>query len=230
MIWLSPTEGQIREYLETVQVPWKTSAIPEKHGCDLVIPTKAGVFGFQRKTLPDLIQSIQDGRLYYELNQINASATISKAFLCVESSFNTTVDGTEYTEANLPVATLRSLIVKFSHFGVGYLPTNNPRDTVACALGVAKYLSSGNVGTIHRPKQVSNDWGHTDSKSYGIFLLQSFPGVGPKVAEAIYDYFNGVPIQWAVNAGELAMVPGIGRKTAERLIAAVRPGGAIRPA
>lgn len=238
MIWLAPTEGAIREYLTSLDdaaspthtIPWKTSSIPEKHGCDLVIPTKQGCFGFQRKTLPDLVASIQDGRLYYELNQINASATITQAYLCVESSFSTTIDGTNYTEANLSVGTLRSIIAKFQHHGIGYLPTASPRDTVAAVNGVAAYLASGRAGDIHRPKQTKNSWGQTDSKSYGLFLLQSFPGVGPKVAEAIYDYFNGVPITWAVNAGELALVPGIGRKKAEALCAALRPGGDIRPA
>lgn len=230
MIWLAPTEGAIREYLDSVPIPYKTSSLPEKHGCDILIPTKQGIIGYQRKTLPDLVSSIHDGRLYYELNQINASATISTAFLCVEASFSTTIDGTEYTEATLPVATLRSLVAKFHHFGVGFMPTASPRDTVACALGVSRYISSGKAGDIHRPKQTTNDWGQTNSKAYGIFLLQSFPGIGPKVASDIYDFFSGVPITWSVNAGELALVPGIGRKRAERLIASLAPGGAIRPA
>jgi ERCC4-type nuclease len=230
MIWLAPTESAIRDYLDSVPIPYKTSSLPEKHGCDILIPTKQGIIGFQRKTLPDLVASIHDGRLYYELNQINASATITTAFLTVEATFSTTIDGSEYTEATLPVATLRSLIAKFHHFGVGYLPTNSPKDTVACVLGVARYISTGKAGEVHRPKQTTNDWGQTNSKAYGIFLLQSFPGVGPKVAEAIYDYFTGVPITWSVNAGELALVPGIGRKRAEALIAALAPGGAIRPA
>lgn len=234
MIWLAPTESAIREYLtsldEAHSTPWKTSSIPEKHGCDLVIPTKSGIIGFQRKTLPDLVASIQDGRLYYELNQINSSATITTAFLIVEATFSTTIDGSNYTEANLPVATLRSIIAKFAYHGIGYCPTVSPRDTVTAAFGIARYLASGRAGDIHRPKQTSNSWGQTDSKAYGLFLLQSFPGVGPKVAEAIWDYFNGVPITWAVNAGELALVPGIGRKKAEALVSALRPGGSIRPA
>lgn len=230
MIWLAPTEGQIREVLQQTPIEWKTSPLPERHGCDILIPTKSGVIGFQRKTLPDLVASIQDGRLYYELNQLNSSATVGQGFLCIESSFSTTIDGLQYTEANLPVSVLRSIVAKFQHHGVGYLPTTNPRDTLAAAISVAKYLASGKAGDIHRPKQVSNSWGQTDSKSYGVFLLQSFPGIGPKVAEAIYDYFNGVPVQWAVNAGELALVPGIGRKRAESLIAALAPGGSIRPA
>lgn len=230
MIWLSPTERAVREYLQTTNVPWKHSDLPEKHGCDLLIPTKVGVIGFQRKTLPDLVASIHDGRLYYELNQIISSATVACAYLMVESDFATTVDNTAYTEANLSVATLRSIIAKFHHFQVGFIPTSSPSDTVVGAVGLSKYISSGRIGSIHRSKQTQNEWGQSNAKSYGVFLLQSFPGIGPKMAEAIFDFFQGVPIQWAVNAGELAMVPGIGRKTAESLVGSLRPGGPIRPA
>jgi DNA excision repair protein ERCC-4 len=226
VIWLAPTEGKVRAILQAQEdQEWRISTLPEKHGCDLIIPTRAGAIGFQRKTLPDLVSSVQDGRLYYELNQLNSSATVNTAFLIVESSFSTTVDGTSYTDANISVSTLRSIVAKFHHFGIGYLPTANPTDTLAAATSVSKYLANGRVGDIHRTKQVSNVWGQTDAKSYGTFLLQSFPGIGPKMADAIYDYFSGVPLTWAVDAGQLAQVPGIGRKKAEALIASVRPAG-----
>ena len=228
MIWLAPTESKIRDYLTTTEIPWKTSDLPEKHGCDILIPTKKGVVGFQRKTLPDLVSSIQDGRLYYELSQLNASATVAHSYLIVESMFVTTIDG-NYAEAQLSVSTLHSIIAKFHAHNVGFLPTQSPRSTVTCCLSVSHYIASGKSGVLHRPKQVTNEWGQSNSKSYGVFLLQSFPGIGPKVAEAIYDHFNGVPIQWAVNAGELALVPGVGRKRAEALVGALRPGGPIRP-
>lgn len=230
MIWIAPTEHQIHDILRESDMPWKISSLPERHGCDLMVPTKQGVVGYQRKTLPDLVASLQDGRLYYELNQINASATVNVAYLCIESRFVTTVGSENYAEANISVSTVRSIIAKFHHFGVGYLPTASPRDTLASVISVSRYIASGKAGTIQRTKQTDNEWGRSDAKGYGVFLLQSFPGIGPKVAEAIYDHFNGVPIMWAVNAGELAQVPGIGRKRAESLIAALRPGGAVRPA
>lgn len=230
MIWVAPTEHKIQDILKESEYPWRVSPLPERHGCDLVIPTKLGCVGFQRKTLPDLVASLQDGRLYKELNQLNASATITTAYLILESHFVTTVDSDNYVEAKISVSTVRSIIAKFHNFGVGYLPTTSPGDTLTCALSVSRYLASGKAGTIHRAKQTDNEWGRSDAKGYGLFLLQSFPGIGPKVAEAIYDHFNGVPITWAVNAGELAQVPGIGRKRAESLVAALRPGGAVRPA
>ena len=165
---------------------------------------------------------MQDGRLYYELNQLTATATVTYPYLIVESSFTTTTDG-HYLEANISVGTLHSLIAKFHANGVGFLPTESPRSTIACCISVSRYLASGNANVIHRPKQVTNEWGQTSSRSYGVFLLQSFPGIGPKTAAAIYDYFGTVPIAWTVSAAELARVPGIGRRRAESLVAALAP-------
>lgn len=221
MILVAPTEHAIHNLLPSLGEKWKISTLPEKHGCDLFIPTRAGIIGYQRKTLPDLVASLQDGRLYYELNQLSTTATVSTSYLVVESSFDTDVTNTNYIEANISVSTLHTLIAKFHLFGVGYLPTATARDTVTCALSVARYLASGRADVLHRPKQTTNEWGRTDSRSYGIFLLQSFPGIGPKVAAAIYDHFNGVPISWSVTAADLARVPGIGRKRAEALMASL---------
>lgn len=223
MLWVAPSEHQIHELLKG-STDWSISSLPEKHGCDILAPTKHGIVGFQRKTFPDLVASIQDGRLYYELNQLSVSATVRLSFLIVEGTHTTTVDGGYYTEADISVGTLRSLIAKFNYVaGTGYIPTTNPADTVKTCIGVANYVSSGRIAQVHRQKHTSNEWGQSDSKAYGVFLLQSFPGIGPKVASAIYDHFGRAPITWAVTAADLARVPGIGRKRAEALIAALRP-------
>jgi ERCC4-type nuclease len=225
MILVAPTEQQLHNVLRLSpqNQSWRISSLPERHGCDLLIPTKLGIVGFQRKTLPDLVSSLQDGRLYYELGQLNASATVSYSFLIIESALDTTTDYEQFTEANLSVAAFRSIITKFSVHGTGWLHTYDPTRTIDCALSVSRYLASGNAWHIHRPKQLSNAWGQVTSESYALFLLQSFPGIGPKVAKAIYDHFHTVPIAWTITTDDLAAVPGIGKKRAESLIAALAP-------
>lgn len=230
MILVAPTERQLHAILSGSDERWKISSLPEKQGCDLLFLTKSGIVGFQRKTLPDLVASLQDGRLYYELNQLITTSTVRCAFLIIEGSGSRTSDDTYFTEANISVETFRSLVAKFFHNGVGVLQTFSPRDTLACCLSVSRYLSSGKAAVIHRPKQVTNEWGRTDSKAYGVFLLQSFPGIGPKVAAAIYDHFGGVPLSWTVTPAELAKVPGVGRRRAEALIGAVAPVRLSTPA
>ncbi len=222
MLLVAPSEHEIHRILPATGESWKISSLPERHGCDILLPTKVGIVGYQRKTLPDLVASLQDGRLYYELGQLNASATVAYSYLIIESALTTTTDG-NYIEANISTSTLRSLVAKFQVHGTGWFSTLNPNDTITCCLSVSRYLASGNAWAIHRPKQLSNAWGQVTSESYSLFLLQSFPGIGPKVAKAIYDHFGTVPLAWTVTAAQLAAVPGIGRKRAEALIAALAP-------
>ena len=222
MLLVAPTERLIQDVLSGSGEKWRISSLPEKHGCDILSLTKVGVVGFQRKTLPDLVASLQDGRLYYELNQLSDSATVAYGFLIVESRFITTNDN-YFVEANLSVNAFRSLLAKFAVFGIGYLPADSPGDTISCAISVARYLSSGRAGILTRPKNLSNEWGRIDSDAFGVFLLQSFQGIGPKVAKAIYQHFGTVPLAWTVDAAELARVPGVGRGRAESLLAALSP-------
>jgi ERCC4-type nuclease len=69
-----------------------------------------------------------------------------------------------------------------------------------------------------RPKgQAKNDWGEVTERSRALFLLQSFPGIGPTLAEAIIEHFGRVPLAWTCTKEELMKVNGIGKKRAEEL-------------
>lgn len=223
MLLVAPSEHEIQAVLRSTEstLRWSISSLPEKHGCDFFYVQSNGILGFQRKTLPDLAASLIDGRLHYELDQIESSATISHAYLIIESTLSRTLDG-ELIDANISIGAVRSVIAKCAARRVGYLPSSEPRDTIACILGIAKYVASSSFSTTTRPKQLKDEWGQVGSDAYALFLLQSFPNIGPKQAKAIYDHFGFVPIEWTVTASQLMEVKGIGRKTAEALIAALR--------
>lgn len=223
MLLVAPSEHDIQSILRSTisDLRWAVSSLPEKHGCDFFYLNPNGILGFQRKTLPDLAASLIDGRLHYELDQIESSATISHSYLIIESTLTRTIDG-DLVDSNLSIDTLRSVITKCAARRVGYLPSSNAEDTIRCILGVAKYVRSPSFTHTTRPKQLKDEWGQVGSDAYSLFLLQSFPGIGPKQAKAIYDHFGYVPIEWTVSASQLMDVKGIGKKTAEALIAALR--------
>lgn len=223
MLLVAPSEHDIQSILREITPPvrWSISSLPEKHGCDFFYLTQNGIIGYQRKTLPDLVASLQDGRLTYELGQIQSSATVSQAFLIIESKLTRTTSG-ELVEGPISFDAVRSVIAKCHARSVGYIPSHDPRDTVRAIQGVSRYLSGSGVDSLHRPKQLKDEWGTVNSESYSMFLLQSFPGIGPKQARAIHSHFGHVPIAWTVTVSDLMAVRGIGRKTAESLIAALR--------
>lgn len=220
MLLIAPTESELQKVLNRNDHSWRISSLPEKHGSDILSLTGYGVIGFQRKTLPDLSASLLDGRLDYELRQIGDSATLSYSFLIIESTLARTVDG-ELVEAKLSIDGLRSLIAKWASRGVGYLPSDSPSDTLRAVVSTSKYIGSGRHQLDTRPKNLKNEWGKVTSESYALFLLQSFPGIGPKQARLILDHFPTFPLQWTCTAADLAQIRGIGMKTAERLISAL---------
>lgn len=198
------------------------SSLPEVHGCDVLSFSPRGVIGYQRKTLPDLQASLGDGRLHYELAQMESSATVTFPFLIIESTLRRTTSG-ELLDSTLTIDAVRSVIAKFAGFGVGYLPSSDPADTWRTITRVGDYVASDSFNAIRRPKQLRNEWGTISSSSFGEFFLQSFPGIGPVGARNIYAHFGGVPVTWTVSEEELSAVKGIGSKTAQKLMQALTP-------
>lgn len=219
---LAPTEHDLHGIFTTRHIPYKVSSLPERHGCDVIGITAHGLIGYQRKTLPDLQASLLDGRLYKELAQLQATATVNYPFLVIESPLTRTIDG-GIVGSTFGTGAIRSIIAKFAIHGVSTITTLDHADTVDAITTTVEYVASGKGFDIRRPKQLANEWGQVTSEAYAIFLLQSFPNIGPKAAQAIYEHFGGVPIQWTVTVEQLMEVPGIGRKTAEALITALNP-------
>lgn len=223
MILVSPTEHDILTILKSSQTEYRISSICESNGADLVAPTRIGLVGFQRKTLLDLKASILDGRLYRELAQLKSSPIISNSFLILEYTLTHITTTGEFTDATMPRSTLNSILIKVQLTGTFHLHSHSPADTIATVLAAAKYISSPSAERLHRPSAPSNDWGQRGNREFAIYLLQSFPGIGPALASAIYDYFHSVPLIWSVSQEQLMDVEGLGAKTAAKLHAFLSP-------
>lgn len=219
---LAPTEHDLHALFTQQSIPYKVSSLPERHGCDALSITGYGIVGYQRKTLPDLQASLLDGRLYKELAQLQSTATVTYPFLVIESELSRTVDG-QLIGSSIGISAIRSIITKFALHGVATFISSDLQDTCSTIVTVSRYIESGKGFDIRRPKQLRNEWGTVNSDAYALFLLQSFPGVGPKVAGAIHSHFGGVPLKWTVTVEQLMEVPGVGRKMAEALINALNP-------
>jgi ERCC4-type nuclease len=223
VILVAPTEHDLQRHFQSRSIRHTVSSLPERHGCDILCTTTTGLVGFQRKTLPDLQASLLDGRLYQELAQLNASASVSLAFLVIESLLARTTEGELLGDSStITIDQLRSIIAKFAAFGVGHFQTTSIPDTARAIVSVGRYASSGDIFHLRRPKQLRNEWGLITDESYALWLLQSFPGVGPKLAKTIFEHLGSqVPIRWTVTEKELMEVPGIGKKMARQLLAAL---------
>ena len=214
MIYLSPTEHGLRQLLPDSII----SSLCEANGVDVIITTPRGLVGYQRKTLKDLFASLGDGRFAVELGQITTSRLLAYSFLILEyDDSRKTTDGLSYIEAPFTVDQLRTLSLKCILNSVPVLRSNDLADTVHVLLTSSRYIASNREGLLHRPKPATDTWGRRSNRDWGIHVLQSFPGIGPVTAGAIYDAF-GIPFTWSVTQQDLMTIPGVGKTTAVRLL------------
>lgn len=192
-------------------------------GCDILYYsyTPFTLIGIQRKEINDFIASINDGRLEKELGQIE-EAPLSHAILILEGPIQYTNDG-NLTSGTFTKASLRNVLTSIQSRSIISIVTDDIMDTQRTIITTCEYLVKPNHTTLlRRPKTSRNSWGNTNSESFASHLLQSFPNIGYTTAIAIYKHFGHIPLQWECDVAELVSIPGIGKKTAEQLIAALK--------
>lgn len=190
------------------------SALPEKFGADFLIACPIGMVGVQRKEVHDLISSRADGRLARELAQMKA---LDIAVLLVEGRLRWTTDGV--------LSTSRSKWTRAQHLGLLFSiqSTGVWVNSAESVLESREYLShlerwmmkETHAGIMTRPKP-QTIWGSKSDRDWGIHVLQSFDGIGPGVAGAIFDLY-GCPLRWTITKKDLEKVPGVGKKRADKM-------------
>lgn len=209
MFLVSPTEP------EQLQLLGMLSWIPENFGADILFSEQGKLIGVQRKAFPaDFIASLHDGRLAKEVAQMKQ---LDIAMLLLEGRPRWTVDGElirDYSAGqSFNRSGFRSLCYSiWDIYGIVIDWADDSNDTVAAIMSLKSWAGKSEHLTLARRPKVQDPWGDSlTNKDYGIHLLQSLPGVGPKLAANIYDAFGRVPLRWDVEKSELAMVPGIGK-------------------
>ena len=223
MIFLSPTEHELRAYLLRADIAHQNSYLCETNGVDCIVFTHSGPIGYQRKTLRDLFASLTDGRLSREVGQIRSSQLLARACFIIEhDARRTTTDGSSYLDAPFTKTQLRHLVIKLELVGIVVFETSSIADTADALVSTSQYMASRRAHDFSRPKPPTDTWGRRGSRDWGIHVLQSFSNIGPKTAALIYDTF-GIPLAWTVSISDLTSLPGVGKVTAERLLTALGP-------
>jgi DNA excision repair protein ERCC-4 len=156
----------------------------------------------ERKTISDYIKSLYDGRLFDQAYRM--ASTYTYPIMIIEGRHVPYRDKVKF------YSSLASLAV---NYGFRVLMTDNPHDTAELIYYIAKKVSSnkGQFIVVHKKPKLST------LKDWQLYVIQSLPHVGPKLAMRLLDHFGSIDKIINAPISELAKVPGIGEKRAIEL-------------
>jgi DNA excision repair protein ERCC-4 len=165
----------------------------------------AGKFLFERKTLPDLVISIINGRLFTQA--IRLAATSLHPAIVLEGTARDLADSGMSWEA------IQGALVTVTLFcGIPLLRTRTPAETVSTMRFAAQqgqaYVNESLPRHGYRPR---------GKRARQLFVLQGLPGIGPTRARQLLARFGSVAAVMQASAKDLQSIEGIGKGRAERL-------------
>ncbi|QFU25126.1 multidrug MFS transporter [Shewanella eurypsychrophilus] len=158
----------------------------------------------ERKTLPDLALSLCNGRLFSQIYRLS------------ESSCNTAllIEGTTRDIASYDI-TRESLIGAICSISLSFnmpiLRSLSQTESAKILYFCATQLYSREAGLKldgRKPKR---------KKNRQLFILQSLPQIGPKLAKRLLSHFNNIEAVFTATEEELINVEGIGRDKARKI-------------
>lgn len=198
------------------------STLPERYGADVLLLGHNGRevirVGIQRKTVDDFLASVEDNRLAKEIQQLRR---VDIAVLVIEGRFRFAADGSlprswgrQWTQKQI-LGVLWSIQAE----GIWVAEVDNATQFARYVETLKAWVSKPRHRFGDRRQNAPRElWGGTrTAKDFGCWLLQGFPGIGPEIAERIWDQFGRLPWGWNVTREEMMEVEGVGEKTVEKL-------------
>ncbi len=167
-------------------------------------------FLFERKSLPDLVLSIQSGRLFKQALRLARIDHLRPVMVLEGTSSDLRGCGMRWESIQGALVTI-SLFV-----GLPVLRTRSASETARTLLYTARQGRAVVQGAV--PRRGTRPKGKTALQCH---LLQGLPGVGPARAARLLERFGSVYAVAAADPGVLAQVDGIGLKTAKKIAWAV---------
>ena len=214
MILVSPTEpGHVKAL-------GRVSAAPENYGCDILLSSRQGKLGLQRKQFPeDLVASISDGRLS---DQLTKMAELDQAAVILIGFPAWTRDGelvhSSFSQRRWTFETIWGTVASMALVaGVGTFWVRDEGEFVDLIGVLDKWnRRKHHTTTRTRSRPKAKGWG-VDRKLQQAHFLQGLPSVGPELAERIVEKFEGIPMRWTATEGEFLEIHGVGKIKVEKL-------------
>lgn len=162
----------------------------------------------ERKSAEDFIQSISGNRLFFQCAQMKKQNR--KSLFIIE--------GNPYrTNHNMAESAIRGAIISIMiSWQIPIIYSKDKEGSAHLLFQLARQFSKikGPVWLIKRSKPKRN-------KDLQLRVLQGLPRVGPALATRLYNNFGSVKSVINADAKQLKMIEGIGKKSAEKIVAFV---------
>lgn len=169
---------------------------------------RIGSAGVQRKVWPqDFRQSLDDGRLAMWLRK---SKDLAHNLLILEGQMPWW-----HERSGIARPRLRGTLFSLEQYHrVGICWTATMTDTVEAILQWFAWLDHPHGSLMHRPK-LSDPWFDPFSRTRRTWFLEGLPGIGPVLANLIFDECGGLPVTWT--GPDPRTIHGIGPKRANMI-------------
>ena len=160
---------------------------------------------FERKTLPDLVASIADGRLFRQACRLAASPF--RGVILLEGRAR------DISETGMSREAIQGALVSVCvMLGIPLLRSRDASESAKLMIYAAQQMHSMASGALPRfcarPKS---------KRRIQLHILQGLPGVGPARANCLLEKYGSVEAALSANADELALLSGIGKTTARKI-------------
>lgn len=186
----------------------KTSMRPEYYGCDVLIHGLHSTLGVQRKTVSDLLASLDDGRLAEQLTLMGA---LDHRIIVVEGPLHW-VDGKLHTDgwgSSISRKGLDRVLMSVRSTGCHVEYTRSLEQTIEWVQVMGEWADAEHHSTLQPVSQrVRGSWGERNARHYQIQMLTAMPGIGAGLASRIIDTV-GFPLALV---RDLSGVRGLGAK------------------
>lgn len=166
----------------------------------------------ERKTVPDFLQSLIDGRLMGQMS--NMCRNFQNPILMIEGD-----PANLYSERNIHPNAIRGAIAAIAvNFGVPLIYTTGPDDTAAFIYVLAKREQEGKEKEIalrgEKKAMSLNEWQR--------FVVESLPNVSSVLAKRLLGHFKSVEKVFTAQEKELQEVEGVADIKAKRIREIIR--------
>jgi DNA excision repair protein ERCC-4 len=168
-----------------------------------------GAYAVERKSVRDFVSSLYSGRLFDQAHRMRDA--YQTTFLIVEGDL-----WAELGKVRNPRSLWGALISAVLDFGLNtfFTPDNKQTAQFLYTLGRGgRHQSASN-----RPPMIIKKPRTSDQGRIQLAVLASLPGVGPRMAEKLLDYFGSLRKVFAASVTEISVGAGLGKSRALSLV------------